>query len=73
MYALKGCKKLYSYNTKAIWGNMDGPMDDHSKWSESDKDKYKISLKRGIEDMTQMNICMKQKHTHGHREQTCGF
>ena len=23
--------------------------------------------------MTQMNICMKQKHTHGHREQTCGF
>ena len=22
--------------------------------------------------MTQINLSMKQKHTHGHREQTCG-
>ena len=39
--------------------------------SQKKKDKYHmISLTCGIENMTQMNICMKQKQTHG--EQTCG-
>ena len=37
------------------------------------KDSHQISLKCEIENMTQMNICVKQKHTHGQREQTCGF
>ena len=26
----------------AIWNNMDGPKDYHTKWSKSDKDKYYI-------------------------------
>ena len=34
---------------KAIWSNMDGPKDYHSKWSESEKDKYNmISFTCGI-------------------------
>ena len=28
-----------------ICSNMDGPRDDHTKWSKSDKDKYMIKLK----------------------------
>ena len=33
----------------AIWSNMDGPGDDHTKWSEPDRDKYHmISLICGI-------------------------
>ena len=33
----------------AICSNMDGPRDDHTKWSKSDKDKYhKISVMCGI-------------------------
>ena len=44
-----------------------------SEVSYTEKDKHQISLKSGTEDMTQMNTCMKQKHPHGLREQTCGF
>ena len=44
-----------------------------SEVSNTEKDKHQISLKCEIKDMTQMNICTKQRHTHGHREQTCGF
>ena len=44
-----------------------------SEISQKEKDKYHmISLICGIQNMTQMNITMKQKQTHGHREQTCG-
>ena len=40
----------------------------------TEKDKYQIiSLKCVILNMVQMNMGMKQKYTHGHREQTCGF
>ena len=40
----------------------------------SQKDKYHmISLICGIYNMTQMNLFMKQKETHRHREQTCGY
>ena len=39
----------------------------------SQKDKYHmISLISGIENMTQMNLSVKQNQTHRHREQTCG-
>ena len=44
-----------------------------SEVSNTEKYKRQISLKCEIEDMTQMNLCMKQRHTHGLREQTCGF
>ena len=42
-----------------------------SEVSQKEKDKYHmISLIYGIQDMTQMNLFMKE--THRHREQTCG-
>ena len=41
--------------------------------SQKEKDKYyMISLIRGIQNMTQMNLSTKQKQTHQHTEQTCG-
>ena len=40
--------------------------------SQKEKDKYHmISLICGIQNMTQINLSMKQKRTHRHREQTC--
>ena len=47
---------------------MDETRDDHTKQSKSEGDKYHISLTCGSQNMTQMNIFMKQKPTH--REQT---
>ena len=44
-----------------------------SEVSQKEKDIYHmISLMCGIENMTQMNLSMKQKQNHGHREQTGG-
>ena len=44
-----------------------------SEVSQKEKDKsHMISLICGIQNMTQMNLCTKQKQTHSHREQTCG-
>ena len=54
--------------------NMDGPRDDHTKWSRSDKDKYHmISLVCGIWNIIQMNLFTKQEQTHRHRKQTYGY
>ena len=39
----------------------------------SEKDKNHISLIRGIYNMAQMNLSAKQKQTHRHTEQTCGY
>ena len=56
----------------AICGNMDGPRNDHSKSSKSDKDKYHMTpLIRGILNMTRVNLSTKQKRAHRHRTQTC--
>ena len=44
-----------------------------SEVSQKEKDKYHmISLPCGMYNMTQMNISMKHKQTHRHREQICG-
>ena len=44
-----------------------------SEVSQKQKDKYHmISIIRGIQNMTQINLSTKQKQTHEHREQTCG-
>ena len=44
-----------------------------SEVSQKEKDKYHmISLIRGIYNMTQMNLSVKQKQTRRHREQTYG-
>ena len=43
-----------------------------SEVSQKEKDKYhKIPLICGTLNMTQMNLCMKQKQSHRHREQIC--
>ena len=52
---------------------MDQEMIILSEVSHTEKDKHQISLKCGIKYITQMTICMKQKHTHEHRKETCGF
>ena len=45
-----------------------------SEVSQKEKDKYHmLSLICGIENMTQMNLAMKQKETHRHRKQTYGY
>ena len=45
-----------------------------SEVSQAEKDKYHvISLICGILNMTQRNLFMKQKQTHGHRKQTYGY
>ena len=36
---LKRYKNMYSYNNEAIWVNMDGPRDDHIKWSEAHRER----------------------------------
>ena len=47
---------------------MNGPGGYHTKQSKSDRDKYMISLTCGIYSMTQMNLPIKQKQTHRHKE-----
>ena len=55
----------------AICSHMDGPGDDHTKWSQTEKDKYHmISLISGIKKIIQMSLFTKQKQTHRHRKQT---
>ena len=44
-----------------------------SEVNQKEKDKYHIiAIIRGISNMTQMNLSMKQKETHRHGGQTCG-
>ena len=58
---------------KAICSNMDGPRDDHTKWSKSDRKKnfYHFSVK--YYKMIQMNLFTKQKYSHRHRNQIHGY
>ena len=46
----------------AICSNMDGPRDDHTKWSKSERDKY-LWYRLYVESKTmiQMNLFIKQK------------
>ena len=44
----------------AICSNMDGPRDEHTKGTKTEKDKYDMTLIiSGIQNMAQMNIYMK--------------
>ena len=55
----------------ATW--MDLAIITVSKASLKEKDRYHmIPLICGISNMTQMNLPMKQKQTHRHKEETCG-
>ena len=67
------CSLFLKKGSNAIFSNMDVPRDYHTNWSKPDKNKYhRISLICGIQNMTEMNLSMKQKKTQRHREQTCG-
>ena len=50
---------------------MGEPRDDHTLRSESERDKHVISLTRGIQNMTRINLSIKQNDEH--REQTGGW
>ena len=61
---------------KKEWNNatcshVNGPRDYHTKWSKSEKEiPYDITDVWNL-NITQMNLSMKEKQTHKHREQTC--
>ena len=58
----------------AIYSNMDGPRNDHTKWSQTEKDKcHMISLMCGVPKMILMNLFTKQKQSHSLRKQTDGL
>ena len=57
----------------AICSNMDGPGDDHTKWSQTEKDIYNIAYMQNLKKMIQLNSFTKQKQTHRHRERTYGY
>ena len=56
-------------SNNAIYNKMDIPIDYHTNWSKSDKDKYHISLIFGIWNMIEMKLFTKQKQTHRLRKQ----
>ena len=58
----------------AICSNMDGPRDNHTRWSKSDREKeilYYLYVES--KKIIQINLFMKQKQTHKHRKQTYGY
>ena len=59
----------------AICSNMDGPRYCHTKWSQTEKDKYHmIQHVCGIfKEIIQMNLFTKWKHTHRLQIQTYGY
>ena len=69
--------KLLSHKKEwnnGICSNMDGLTDYHARWSKSEREKqilYDISM-WNLKKMTHMNLSVKQKQIHSHREQTCG-
>ena len=46
--------------------------DYHNKGSHNQKDKYHMISLNLESNMTQMDLYVKEKQTHRHREQTCG-
>ena len=58
----------------AIFSNVDGPRDYHTKWSQTEKDKYHmISLICGIQKKQNMNLFTKQKQVYRYRKQMYGY
>ena len=52
---------------------MDGPRDSHTKWSQTEEDKYHIILYMASKKMIQMNLFIRQKQTHRSWKQTNGY
>ena len=68
---------LLGHKNNAIYRNMDVTRDYHTKWSKSEREKqipyditYMWILKYDTNE--EMNLSMKQKQSHGYREQTGG-
>ena len=55
----------------AICSNIDRPRDYHTKWSESEKDKYHMILL--ICEILKNDLLTKQKQAHIHRKQAYGY
>ena len=56
----------------AICSNMDGPRDEHTKRTKTEKDKYDMTLIiSGIQNMAQMNISMKLTQSHRENRRGC--
>ena len=65
---LISCKKE---ENNAICSNIDGPRDDHIKWSKSEKDKHHIIYMWNLKsDTTEL---YKTEKTHRFRKQTYGY
>ena len=54
---------------------MDGPGDNHTKWSKSDRERqiYDIAYIWNLKKFIQMNLFIKQKQTHRLREGNYGY
>ena len=55
---------------------MDGPGDDHTKWSKSDREiqiSYDIAYMQNLKKIIQKNLFTKQKQTQRLREWTYGY
>ena len=81
VYLYNGILLSYKIVKNAIFSNMDGQRDYHTKWIQSER-KRQISYFCGRThsirymwklNMTQMNLFMKQKQIHTHRKQTYGY
>ena len=48
IYTTKVYAAIEKERDNVIYSNTDGPREYHTKWSESEKDKYMISLTYGI-------------------------
>ena len=76
-------EKLYIHNgillshnkewNNAIFSNMDGPRDYHTKWSKSDKYHIILLICGMWKKMIQMNLHTKQKWTHRCQKQTYSY
>ena len=58
----------------AIFSNMDGPRDDHTKWSKPEKTNIiRDCLYAESEKILQRNLLTKQKQTHRYKKQTYDY
>ena len=57
----------------AIWSNMDGPREYHTKWSKSGRERQNYMIRVKSKKITQVNLYTKQTLTHRNRKQPYGY